>query len=173
MRIRPALPQDARAIAEVRVASWRATYRGVVPDSYLDALTPEESEDRWSAVAAGEMPGAELRVCEEGGAVAGFAAFGAARAPNFGYGGELYATYYRPEATGKGYGSAMLREVAVCLTALGHTDMIVWVMEANARGRAFYERTMQPVDGSRQSFAIDGVTIWEVAYGLRPLSTSR
>jgi hypothetical protein len=51
--------------------------------------------------------------------------------------------------------------------------MIVWVMEANARGRAFYERTMPLVDGSRQSFAIDGVTIWEVAYGLRPLSTPR
>jgi GNAT superfamily N-acetyltransferase len=175
MRIRPALPQDARAIAEVRVASWRATYRGVVPDSYLDALTPEESEDRWRAVATGEVPGAELRVCEVDGAVVGFAAYGAARDPSFGHGGELYATYYLPEAMGKGYGSAMLREVTARLVALGHNDMIVWVMEANARGRAFYENIlrMTPVEGARQSFAIDGVTIWELAYGLRPLSAPR
>ena len=44
-------------------------------------------------------------------------------------------------------------------------------MEANARGRGFYENIMRarPVEGARQSLEIDGVTIWEVAYGLRPL----
>jgi L-amino acid N-acyltransferase YncA len=169
--IRPARPQDARAIAQVRIASWRATYRGVVPDSYLDAMTPADSEENWRAVAAGETPGAELLVCEVEGAVAGFAAYGAAREPSHGHAGELYATYYRPEAMGKGYGSAVLREVIRGLRRLGHADMIVWVMEANARGRNFYENIlhMTPVADARQSFEIDGVQIWEVAYGLRPL----
>jgi GNAT superfamily N-acetyltransferase len=174
MRIRPALPQDARAIAEVRVASWRAAYRGVVPDAYLDAMTPDESEDSWRAVAAGETNGAELRVCEVDGAIVGFAAYGAAREPRFGHGGELYATYYLPEAMGKGYGGAMLREVTARLAALGHADMIVWAMEANARGRGFYENIvrMRLVDGARQSFEIEGRMIWEIAYSLRPLPVS-
>jgi len=174
MIIRPALPQDAHAIAAVRVASWRATYRGVVPDSYLDSLTESESEDRWRAIAAGEHPGTGLLVCEVDGHVVGFAAFGAAREPRFGHGGELYATYYLPEATGKGYGSAMLREVIAGLRRLGHDDLIVWVMEANARGRAFYENILRAalVEGSRQSFEIDGATIWEIAYSLQPLSAA-
>ena len=171
MIIRPAVPDDAHAIASVRVASWRATYRGVVPDSYLDVLTEAESEERWRAVAAGEISGAGLLVCEVDGRVVGFAAYGAAREPSFGHAGELYATYYLPEAMGKGYGSAMLGEVIAGLRGLGHDDLIVWVMEANARGRAFYENILRasPVEGSRQSFEIDGVTIWEVAYSLRPL----
>jgi L-amino acid N-acyltransferase YncA len=175
MIIRPARPQDARAIAQVRIASWRATYRGVVPDSHLDAMTPADSEENWRAAAAGEVPGAELLVCEVDGAVVGFAAYGAAREPSHGHTGELYATYYRPEAMGKGYGSAMLREVIRSLIRLGHADMIVWVMEANARGRNFYENIlhMTPVAGSRQSFEIGGAQIWEVAYSLRPLPDPR
>jgi hypothetical protein len=72
---------------------------------------------------------------------------------------------------GKGYGSAMLREVTSGLIRLGHGDMIVWVMEANARGRNFYENILRMtlVENARQSFEIDGATLWEVAYGLRPL----
>ncbi len=171
MIIRPAVPEDAHAVAFVRVASWRATYRGVVPDSYLDTLTESESEERWRAVAAGAHPGAGLLVCEVEDRIVGFAAYGAAREPAFGHTGELFATYYLPEAMGKGYGSAMLREVIAGLRRFGHDDLIVWVMEANARGRAFYETVLHArlVEESRQRFEIDGVPIWEVAYSLRPL----
>jgi GNAT superfamily N-acetyltransferase len=170
MIIRPATPADAHTIATVRITSWRATYRGVVPDSYLDAMTPAESQDNWRAVAAGEVAGAELLVCDIDGAVVGFAAYGAARPPDFGYGGELYATYYLPEAMGKGYGTAMVAAVARGLARLGHADMILWVMEANARGRRFYAGTGGAVvPGSRRSFDIDGTAIWEIAYGFRPL----
>ena len=169
MIIRPATPQDAPAVAAVRVASWRATYRGVVPDSYLETMNP--NEPHWRAVAAGEQGGVELLVCEVDGLVVGFAAYGTARPPAFGHGGELYATYYLPEAMGKGYGSAMLRQVIAGLRRLGHDDMIVWVMEANARGRAFYENILKAVlvEDSRQSFEIEGLAIFEVAYSLRPL----
>lgn len=171
MQIRAATPDDAYDVASVRVTSWRATYRGTVPDSYLDMLSPDESADRWRAMAAGEMPGTGLLICDVDGRTVGFAAYGAARPPSFGHTGELYATYYLPEAMGKGYGSAMLRHVTADLRRLGHDDMIVWVMEANARGRAFYENILRArcIDGSRQSFEIDGATIFEVAYSLRPL----
>jgi len=33
--IRRADPDDARAIAEVRIGAWRATYRCMIPDAYL------------------------------------------------------------------------------------------------------------------------------------------
>jgi GNAT superfamily N-acetyltransferase len=170
--IRPARPEEGSAVAAVRVASWRATYRGVVPDSYLETMNP--NEPHWCAMAAGELAGTELLVCEVDGRVVGFAAYGAARPPTFGHAGELYATYYLPEAMGKGYGSAMLRSVIAGQRRLGHDDMIVWVMEANARGRNFYETVLKarPVEGSRQSFEIDGSTIFEVAYSLRPLPAS-
>jgi len=39
MAIRTARFQDARQIAEVHVDSWRAAYRGIVPDSLLEGLS--------------------------------------------------------------------------------------------------------------------------------------
>jgi GNAT superfamily N-acetyltransferase len=170
MIIRPATPEDAAAISAVRTASWRATYRGVVPDNFLDAMTPGESTERWREVAAGANADARLLVCEVEGAVVGFACYGAARPPQLGYSGELYATYYLPEAMGKGYGTAVVREVAAGLKRMGHADMILWVMEANVRGRRFYEGIGGvAIPDSRQRFEIDGVAIWEIAYGFRPL----
>ena len=170
MIVRAARPQDAHAVARVRMISWQATYRGIVPQSFLDALTPAESEEGWRAVAAGEMPGSELVVCEVDGDVVGFACYGAARPPNFGYSGELYATYYLPQAMGKGYGTQAVAQVVAGLKRLGHSDMILWVMEANARGRRFYDGIGGSViAGSRQSFEIEGTPIWEIAYGFRPL----
>lgn len=174
MIVRAAMPGDGRVVTTLRVVSWQATYRGTVPDSYLDKMSAEENLAQWEALARGEQPGARLLLCEEGRA-AGFAAFGAARPPNFGYGGELYAIYFHPEATGKGFGSALVADAIRGLKELGHSDMILWVMENNARGRNFYESRlgMTQVEGARQSFEIDGRTIWEVAYGLRPLPVFR
>ena len=46
-RIRAATPKDARPVAEVHVTSWRHTYRGLVPDDYLDRLSVDDRESMW------------------------------------------------------------------------------------------------------------------------------
>jgi len=168
MIIRPSRAEDGPAVASVRIASWRATYRGIVPDSYLEHMDADEAQ--WCKVASGEMPGAGLCVCELDGRVVGFACYGAARAPNFGCSGELYATYFLPEAIGRGFGAQAMNEAMERLKALGHEDMLLWVIENNERARRFYERFGGIlIADSRRSFEIDGATIREVAYGFRPL----
>jgi len=171
MIVRPARPGDEHAVARIRLASWQAAYRGIVPDSYLDRMSAEENAPQWEPIARGAQPGARLLMCEDRDRVVGFAAFGAARPPQHGYSGELYAIYFLPEASGKGFGRALVSDVMRGLCELGHDDMILWVMEQNAGGRRFYESRlgMTLVEASRQSFEIDGCTIWEIAYGLRPL----
>lgn len=42
--IRPATVGDARAIAEIRVEAWRATYAGVVPASILERMDVGRNE---------------------------------------------------------------------------------------------------------------------------------
>ena len=45
--IREATAIDAETIARVRVASWRASYRGIIDDAYLDALSVDAGRDRY------------------------------------------------------------------------------------------------------------------------------
>ncbi|HEY4215527.1 MAG TPA: GNAT family N-acetyltransferase [Gemmatimonadaceae bacterium] len=47
INIRKAVPTDAGAIADVHVASWRATYAGLVAQSYLDGLSVAERTAAW------------------------------------------------------------------------------------------------------------------------------
>jgi hypothetical protein len=50
---------------------------------------------------------------------------------------------------------------------------MLWVIENNLRARRFYEAFGGvEIANSRQNFEIDGTTIWEVAYGFRPLPVS-
>ena len=44
LTVRPAIPEDAPAIARVHVASWRETYAGIVPDEFLASLKVERRE---------------------------------------------------------------------------------------------------------------------------------
>ncbi len=170
LRIRPAKPADALAVATVRVASWQSAYRGVVPDAHLAAMNPNLAH--WTKLASGEEPGSELLVAEAEGVIVGFAVYGAARPPTFGYSGELHATYWLPEAMGKGYGTQMMARVFEGLKRLGHNNMIVWVIEANTRGRKFYERLpgVSEIETSRKSFEIAGTGKSPMACGRFPSS---
>jgi ribosomal protein S18 acetylase RimI-like enzyme len=168
MIIRPARPEEGPLVAAIRVASWRSAYRGIVPDSFLANMDPNETQ--WSKVAAGGQPGTRLLVCEVDGKIVGFACFGAARPPCFDYSGELHASYFLPEMIGRGHGAATMLEAMDGLKDFGHRDMMLWVIENNAHARRFYESFGGiEIANSRQSLEIDGSTIWEVAYGFRPL----
>src|SRR5918998_4172552 len=46
--VREARPADAAGIARVHVDTWRTTYRGIVPDDHLDALSYEARERFWA-----------------------------------------------------------------------------------------------------------------------------
>ena len=47
--IREITEEDADAVASLRVLSWQHTYRGMVPQDFLDRLRPEQMADRLRA----------------------------------------------------------------------------------------------------------------------------
>ena len=99
IRIRPAEPADAPAIAQVRAQTWRTAYAGVIPDETLAGLTAPEAvrrEAQWRAAhpmdgilvaeetaaedaAAQEAAAGESAAGESAGEIVGFAAFGPER----------------------------------------------------------------------------------------------
>ena len=72
LRIREALPADARAIAEIHVRSWQAAYRGQLTDDYLDGLSVDDRLEQHRRSL--EEPPAEWRtwVAQDGDVLAGF-----------------------------------------------------------------------------------------------------
>ena len=138
MRVRRATVDDAEAIERIRVETWRATYRGLLPDGLIDQLQPNVERRRQRLRS---LPSEEINfVVEDAGEVVGYAFAGPERTHDPEYRGEVYAIYVLPTAQGKGCGRALMRECARELAARGMTAILIWVLRENAIGRGFYER---------------------------------
>src|SRR5262249_56164441 len=77
--LRVATPADAPAIARVHVASWRTTYPGMLPDSYLAAMDVRDYTGRWARALSSPVSPGTVTVVEEGGGIVGFASSGRQR----------------------------------------------------------------------------------------------
>jgi RimJ/RimL family protein N-acetyltransferase len=71
-----------------------------------------------------------------------------------------------PESWSRGLGTTLLRAAVADLQARGFDPLVLWVIEANVRGRRFYERGGWQPDGARQPIDFDGVFVDEIRYRL-------
>jgi GNAT superfamily N-acetyltransferase len=168
IQIRPATAADAPAIARVRVDSWRTSYRGLIPDAYLDAMEVDASTALWERVLGAEGSTASVLVATLDGEVIGFAAGNPLKEPKHGADAEITAVYLRREYQRAGIGRRLLAAVVEAQQRLGATAMIVWVIAGNKAARAFYEG----LGGElvvEQPFQWDGMDLLEAGYVFRDL----
>ena len=168
--VRRAGAGDATAIADVHVASWRTTYRGLLPDDFLASLSHAHYTERWRRTL--DDPTHRVYVAENAEGVIGFASGGRERAGETGYRGELYAIYVLQDAQGHGHGRRLVQAVVGGLRELGVPDMIVWVLRENAPARRFYER-LGGLYVREQPITISSTLLTEVSYGWRRLDDVR
>ena len=64
MTIRDAVAGDARGIATVRVRSWQAAYRGLMPQDALDGMSIDRNTENWGLAIAAVPANAGLVVWE-------------------------------------------------------------------------------------------------------------
>jgi GNAT superfamily N-acetyltransferase len=167
MTIRNADCRDAAAIASVHVSSWKTTYRGIVPDAFLDSLNVETRTQRWQEIFAAQD--AIFFVADDEAGIFGFVNGGKIRQPIAGYDSELYAMYLLRESQGQGIGRALFRSLAGALLSNGFASMIVWVIEQNP-AVGFYRR-MGGIEVAEQKIEIGGVELDEIAFGWPSLKT--
>ena len=154
--IRVARPEDARPVAEVHVESWRHTYRGVLPDEYLDRLSVDDREAMWQRVFADPDPKSGALVAEASGRIVGFASFGPSRDEDVPDGtGEVPAIYVEPAVLGTGVGRELFEAVASALRGSGFTRAALWVLAANTSARRFYEKAGWSWDGAVSTHMFD------------------
>jgi GNAT superfamily N-acetyltransferase len=167
--IRHALPEDAPALARVRVDTWRSTYAGIVPDDYLAGMDYGQEEANSARFLRNPFPGTFVLVAEpQPGLVAGFALGGPPQKPFPGYDCELHALYVLKEHQGRGLGTLLMEHVTRELTGRGLGAMFVWVLRDSPACR-FYESL-----GGRRirkaTVEVGSASLQEVAYGWPDLS---
>lgn len=161
--IRDACPADADGIARVHVHSWLTTYRGLVPDTYLDSLSVPGRAIRWAELLAPPRRETILVAETEDKEIVGFASGGLERSQDDVYTGELYGLYLLKEYQRRGIGRRLVSAMAGFLNEQGHAAMLVWVLSTNP-ARAFYERLGG--DFLREQYLIiGGKSLLEYAYG--------
>ena len=107
--VRAATVHDAARLAEIHIAAWRATYRGVMTDEYLDGLDVDRAASAWRRNILEPRQGTIHLVVQSADAVAGFAILGpAAGDPDPGT-GQLHAINVHPDCWAQGVGSVLFR----------------------------------------------------------------
>jgi len=164
MPIRPATLDDVRAIAELQVVSWRAAYRDILPEQILAALSVDDRAANWRQLLIDGT--AEVRIAEENGSLLGIGSFGHSRDDDVPrHTAEVYALYLDPSVWRRGIGRQLWQSAAGELAGRRFERLIVWVFEANAAARRFYEAMGCIQDtGASKLFERDGCRLVEVRY---------
>lgn len=149
-----------KAMSLIHALAWRDTYRGAVPDDYLDR---EITDDRWVKVFRENFEtnnGVKGLLLYRGDDPVSCINYSPARTlnfntddvctfPNEGYEdwGEIASFYTLPGEQGKGYGSLLMIEALRRLREAGHQNAFVFVLRENENAQHFY---------ARHGFAWDG-----------------
>lgn len=162
LEIRQATLGDAAALGDILSCSWRAAYKGIVPDVILDLLTPESRAAVFiSLFAKGE---GEISIAHEDGQAAGFVITGDCRDDDIvSPCGEIWSIYLKPEYWRRAIGSKLITLGIEQLKAKGYANAALWVIEGNANAIAFYEKHGFKPDGARKAIEI-GKTLYEARY---------
>ncbi len=159
MKIRHMMDHDDRtAISRIYEESWRAAYRGIVPQEYLDGIP----EGNWNSFF--DTAGIETLLMLDGCRFIGTASYCQSRFGQAGNVGEVVSIYLLPRYMGKGCGKMLFRAVIDELEKMGYDEISLWVLEENRRAREFYEKMGFHSSGQYMVDSIGGKAVKEIQY---------
>lgn len=136
-----------------------------MPASAIESHTLQERRGQWTEMLAD--PSWRALVVEDADGIAGFALTGP---PENGEGppgtGELLGIYLVERAIGIGVGRELLVQATRGLVGLGYRRATLWVLEANARARRFYEAAGWSTDGVTHPHPVGDVELPVVRYAI-------
>nr|WSX54185.1 GNAT family N-acetyltransferase [Streptomyces sp. NBC_00974] len=157
---------DIEAVSTIRVRGWQAAYVGMVPQTYLDAMTVEgDAGQRRQWFSQPGRTSRDLVALGDRGPV-GWVCFGPCRSDLSALGrvGEVYALYVSPDLIGQGIGRRLLDEAHAQMKSQGFEASALWVLCDNQRARRFYEQAGYQADGAAQDDVYDEITLTELRY---------
>lgn len=126
--IRKIRKDDAYDVIHVVTISWNETYKGIVPDDFLELLKHNEQErvEKFHANFS-----EDTYVLEVDNKVVGFAKYGTADSEEFPNTGELKALYIINKYQKYGYGRMLVDKVKETLKSMGYNKMIITCLKGN------------------------------------------
>ncbi len=161
---RRAIGNDAEAIASMHTESWRDAYRGILPDSYLDGQIADERANLWRSRFTSLGSDRFLVVLTENlGKPVGFACVLLDEDPQ--WGACLDNLHVMPGWRSRGVGRLLFGRAArwVISTEPGW-PIHLWVFEANASARRFYDALGGEVVKYHKKEVLKGIEIPSVLY---------
>jgi len=139
VNFREAGKMDVERIALLHADSWRRTYRGMMPDEFLDGDVLSNRVQVWHERLAACRPDQFVFLAEEDSRLAGFVCAFSNEDPTWGsYIDNLHVSH---ESRGRKAGAVLMAHAAKWLNDRHpHAGVYLWVMEANGPARRFYER---------------------------------
>lgn len=150
VHIRPPAESDASALAVVHVAAWRAAYRGVMSDEYLDGLDLGGYTRGWRRNIVTPEEGIVHLVAQVDEDVVGFTIVGPASGNADPAAGQLYAINVHPNWWEKGVGTTLFAAAEQALISGGYEKGVLWVEATNDRAISFYTKRGWLDDGVTQ-----------------------
>lgn len=144
--LRSANPEDASALAVLKVLCWRSTYEGLMPKEILDRLDAEREASHWRDWLADLDAGLSALVLEREGALIGYCLAGAMREKGDNIGedipadAEIYAFYMRPDCQRQGLGRSLMKEQVDVLRQTGFSAVGAWMLFGNKNAERFYRK---------------------------------
>lgn len=166
--IRPSVLGDGPAVAAVQRRAWRAHYRGLLSDEFLDGLDLGYLGGYWTGrTAVPPSPRHRLLIAGPTGEVHGMVDTGPARDEDLDEAvGEVRSLYLDPSVVGRGLGRALLGAACDALVRSGFTEAVLWVVVGNGPARSFYEEAGWVVEGAERATPVADERVDEIRYRL-------
>ena len=170
IKTRVAVAADAAAIASLHAESWRAAYRGMLSDAYLDRAIFAERTALWQVRLEAPVANQYVVVAEVDGGITGFACT---------YGGEdekwgsfLDNLHVAVAFKRRGIGAELMEKSALWSQGrYPEAGMYLWVLESNAPAMRFYEKLGGVRSGEGEWMPPDGGSYRKFRYAWERLDT--
>ncbi|MFC0300668.1 GNAT family N-acetyltransferase [Virgibacillus soli] len=161
--IRQASYEDATAIANIHVRTWKNTYQDLIDEKDISNMTYENRKVLWQTILQTQTEDRVTLVIHQNEQIIGFISGGPERTKRFNYDAEIYTIYILDEHQKKGLGAQLLAAFSKKMLAFGHQSLLVWILKQNPSSR-FYERYEAKPVGYEETTIGEG-TYRETAYG--------
>ena len=173
--VRDAKESDAAGLARVSIESWRATYRGILPDESLDKMNLIDRRRMWIGLI--KRPGALIHLValtkneQQRERIVGFISLGPTRNHRLSYPWEIYSFYISPSYIRRGIGQKLLLAAFQALLLRSAHSCCLWVLTDNHTARHFYKAVGGQVV-AKGNGPLEGLTVNGEVYAWEDLQTT-